>query len=158
MVNINTKTITRIAAVQGIYYYQTQATKLTPNSLIQFISSYYKDAESLQDLNLSTITPFKLQTNYLSSLIKNTIENLEEIDFLISSYLATGWKVTDLHLTLLAILRIAICELKFFLNTPHKVIINEFTNIANDLAKANEVGFVNSLLEKASLKIRKNPQ
>ncbi|KJV57074.1 transcription antitermination factor NusB [Orientia chuto str. Dubai] len=155
MVKINAKTITRIASIQGVYSYQILKSEHTIDYIISFIITYYKDKSSLEDLELdSTVPCFKIKVNYLTMLINETISNLETIDMIISSHLANNWQIKDLHLMLLSILQVAICELKFFTNTPYKVIINEFTNIASDFVQENEIGFVNSLLEKVSFNVR----
>ncbi|BAG40704.1 N utilization substance protein B [Orientia tsutsugamushi str. Ikeda] len=157
MIKINTKTITRIASIQGVYSYQILDSEPTIDSIIDFIITYYKDKSSLEDLELDSAIPcFKLRTNYLTKLVNETIDNLETIDMIISSYLADNWQIKDLHLILLSILRVATCELKFFTSTPYKVVINEFTNIASDFVKDSEIGFVNSLLEKISFNVRTN--
>lgn len=161
MIKINTKTITRIASIQGVYSYQILDSEpiidSIIDSIIDFIITYYKDKSSLEDLELDSAIPcFKLRTNYLTKLVNETIDNLETIDMIISSYLADNWQIKDLHLILLSILRVATCELKFFTSTPYKVVINEFTNIASDFVKDSEIGFVNSLLEKISFNVRTN--
>jgi transcription termination factor NusB len=70
------------------------------------------------------------------------------LDSLIASNLASGYSTTNLHLTLFAILRVGACELCYFGHTPFKVTISEFSDIAGNMLMNNEVGFVNSLLQK----------
>lgn len=155
MPNINIKTMTRIAAVQGLYCYQILGANLTLEDLIEFINLYYKDSYALGDLELEgSKISIKLQVNYLHTLLSNTINYINDIDSIITCYLSNDWRIQNLQLVLLSILRIGICEVKFCAAIPRKVIISEFTNIASALLSNAEVGFVNSLLDKASINIR----
>ena len=67
---------------------------------------------------------------------------------IIEKYLASEWSLENLPRLLFATLRVAVCELKYFPETPSKVIINEYTDISSDMIDSGEVGFVNSVLDK----------
>jgi transcription antitermination protein NusB len=58
--------------------------------------------------------------------------------------------IEDLPTLLLVLLRVAVCELKYFPMTPRKVIVNEYTDISSDMLTEYEVGFVNSILDNIS--------
>ncbi|CAN0605693.1 unnamed protein product, partial [Ectocarpus sp. 12 AP-2014] len=70
------------------------------------------------------------------------------IDQIIEKHLTNEWNIQNLPKLLFATLRVAVCELKYFPETPSKVIINEYTDIASDMLDSGEIGFVNSLLDK----------
>lgn len=159
MSKISTKTIARIAAVQALYQYQLNESLQKPEELVLDIVSHYKDNELLSDLDLaggSADPKIKLNINYFSTLLQHTLSELTNIDGIIEEHLAEGWRTETLHASLIALLRVAIAELRYFPEVPYKVVINEFTDIAGDLLKENEVAFVNSLLDTVSKKFRPN--
>ena len=71
---------------------------------------------------------------------------------LISSSLAGGWNIDRLSKADLTILLVAICELKNMVKTPVKVIIAEYTAIAD--AYNSDVPFINAILDKVARKLR----
>jgi N utilization substance protein B len=158
MDKINTKTIARIAAVQALYQYQINDNLQSATELTESLVEYYADtnSEMCDDLVLqqSERKRIKLNINYFTALMNYTLGNLQTIDSVIQSNIGDGWEIEHLHTTLMAVLRVGICELQFFPEVPHKVVINEFTDIASDILKDNEVAFVNSILDKSSKILR----
>ena len=174
---INTKSIARIAAIQTFYDFcnsqkygeYTEETLNTEallddmelknarlmSSLIRIIA-YYKDKDSKDDLAIGLDKDTKIKPSYkfLKELVKFTDQDMEAIDALIEENLADGWQMQDLSVLLLSLLKVAICELKFYPETPKKVIISEYTDIANSLLDDNEIGFVNSILENCANIVR----
>ena len=145
---INTKTIARIAAIQTFYQYHLDDDHdidLLMNKTIGF----YQDKEFLLDLDLSTDNRIKIKPSvtYLRELVKLTSENTSLIDQVIIDHLTDNNTIANLSVLLLALLRVAVCELKYFPEIPRKVIINEYTDIASDMITEHEVGFVNSMLD-----------
>ncbi|WP_341757264.1 MULTISPECIES: transcription antitermination factor NusB [unclassified Candidatus Tisiphia] len=147
---INTKTIARIAAVQAIYQYKPKSPDQNIDRIIQQTIQFYQDERAANNLttNLNKPIKVKLSISYFELLVKSVVVNLPQIDKMISRHLTSEWQLTSLPILLLALLRVAICELQFFPNVPNKVVINEFTDITSDMLSENEVGFVNSVLDK----------
>jgi N utilization substance protein B len=149
-VKINTKTIARIAAVQAIYQYKPESPDQNIEQIIQQIIKFYQDERAANNLNKSI--KVKLSISYFELLVKSVVVNLSQIDKMISRHLTAEWQITSLPVLLLALLRVAICELQFLPNVPSKVVINEFTDITSDMLSENEVGFVNSVLDRIAKK------
>lgn len=147
---INTKTIARIAAIQSVYQYQGSDKTISIDRVTENILSFYQNRELVVDLEVRTTKQVKVKPSigYFKELVKLTIEHLEQIDQVITGHLSSGWTIEKLPKILLAILEVAICELKFFPEVPTKVIINEYTDIASDMASDQEIAFVNSVLDK----------
>ncbi|WP_341750921.1 MULTISPECIES: transcription antitermination factor NusB [unclassified Candidatus Tisiphia] len=151
---INTKTIARIAAVQAIYQYKPEDPKHNIEKIIQQIIQFYQDERAANSLttnltaSLNKPIKVKLSISHFELLVKSVVINLPQIDKMISRHLTAEWQITSLPVLLLALLRVAICELQFFPNVPNKVVINEFTDITNDMLSEGEVGFVNSVLDR----------
>ncbi len=149
---INTKSLSRIAAIQALYQYQIYQYKNEQDieRLIRNMILFYQNNQSGEDLtiNPNNLTHVKLSISHFNSLVKLAINHIEQIDKLISGYLSANWQMKDLSPVLLATLRVGIAELMFFPKTPPKVIINEFTTISNEMLSENETHFVNSILDK----------
>ena len=156
MNNISTKTIARIAVVQALYQYQINGSTQKLEELILGITAYYKDSEIAEDLDIKAHGDPKIKLNitYFSVLLQYTLDHLPKIDEIIEGYLSNPWRLDTLHASLLALLRAAIAELLYFPEVPYRVVINEFTDIASDMLKDNEVAFVNSLLDNVRKKFR----
>ncbi len=145
---ISTKSIARIAAIQTLYKFASSQGKTDINSALFRIKEFYKDVAFKSDHDIDQKSTLKLKPSYsyLEELVKYTYNNLLEIDKEISRFLTKSWTITNLPMLLLSVLRVGICELAYFPETPKKVIINEYTDIANDMLDENEIGFVNSIL------------
>lgn len=154
---LNTKSIARLAAVQTYYNYQVNTDNQDIQMSLDQITAYYKDQENIyEDYDLEEMVAEKNQISikpsysFLEKLISCTDDNIDDIDKTISGNLKENWSLNRLPILTLAVLRVAIGEMHYLKETPIKVVINEYTNIANDLLDEREVGFVNSLLDKVS--------
>ena len=146
---LNTKSIARIAAIQTLYQYENSNNKIDIETLLLKMIDFYKNTDIKSDYELDKENRLKLRPsyNYLKELVKFTYENLEEIDVIIQQHLSKEWTLKSLPKLLFATLRVAICEIKYFPETPQKVILSEYTDIAADMLGAGEIGFVNSVLD-----------
>jgi len=149
-IQINTKSIARIAAIQTIYQFHNSNNESDIDTILLRMVDFYKDANLKNDHDLADNTKFKLKPSYnhLQELVRMTFEHLAEIDEIIEQHLTKEWKIENISNLLLAVLRTSISEMKYFPETPRKVIINEYTDIASDMLDDGEIGFVNSLLDK----------
>ena len=146
---LNTKSISRIAAIQTLYQCESNNNEIDMEMLLLKMVDFYKDTDIKNDYELDKKSRLKLRPSYsyLKELVKFTHENLEEIDTIIQQHLTKEWTLESLPKLLTATLRVAICEIKYFPDTPRKVILNEYTDIASDMLGEGETGFVNSVLD-----------
>ena len=149
---ISTKTMARIAAVQVLYQYKIEDTDKNIDLIMQQIVKYYKDEgpKSSEVRLLNKPMKVRISISHFERLVKNVTSNIIEIDKVISNNLASEWLISSLPLLLLALLRVGVGELQFLQDVPSKVVINEFTDIASEMLDENEVGFVNSILDRIS--------
>ncbi len=146
---INNKSIARIAAVQVLYQFNDQNQSQNIDLLLQNILDFYSSDEASSDDGWQGESlKIRPSNNHLRELVNIVSQNLKQIDDLITDHLSSEWQLVTLPTLLLATLRVGIGELLFFPETPHKVVINEYTDIASDMLHDNEVGFVNSVLDK----------
>lgn len=83
--------------------------------------------------------------DYIKTVFGGVYENLEEIDGLISEN-AVGWKIERISKTALAVLRLAIFEMKYMEDIPVSVSINEAVEIAKKYATVEDSSFINGIL------------
>lgn len=83
--------------------------------------------------------------DYIKAVFSGVYSNTEEIDALISDN-TVGWKISRISKTALAILRLAIYEIKFMEDIPVSVSINEAVELAKKYATGEDASFVNGIL------------
>lgn len=84
---------------------------------------------------------------YIYDRIKAIMEKLDDIDSMLSS-VASGWSLNRMGKVELAILRLAVYEMRFDENIPVKVAINEAVELAKQFGGDDAPGFVNGVLAK----------
>ncbi len=94
------------------------------------------------------------EKEFIISEYKGITENLDEIDGCIDSF-ASGWSISRLAKTDLAILRIAVYEILFSDDVPDKVAVNEAVELAKLFSSEKAPSFVNGVLSKV-IKSRKD--
>lgn len=82
---------------------------------------------------------------FINALTDGVCEKREEIDAIIEKR-AKGWSVERMNKADLAILRIAVYEMKFMNETPVKVVINEAIEFAKKYCSDESPAFVNGIL------------
>lgn len=82
---------------------------------------------------------------YIKRVFFGVYENLDIIDNTISQY-AVGWSIKRITKTALAILRLAIFEMKFIDEIPVSVSINEAVELAKKYATKEDSSFINGIL------------
>ncbi|TEW55401.1 transcription antitermination factor NusB [Psychromonas sp. RZ22] len=125
-------------AVQAIYQWQ-----ITQTGVTQIIEQFSVD----QDMS-------KADVPYFKELLMGVVQNVESLDEKLSPYLSR--KIDDVDMVDIAVLRLAMFELTYRTDVPHKVVLNEAIELAKDFATDESYKFVNGVLDKAlrSLKLR----
>ncbi len=85
--------------------------------------------------------------DFIVGEVEGTRAHMEEIDSLIGEH-AKGWNVERLSKVDLAILRLAVYELRFSEDTPVGVAINEAVELAKKFSSDEAPGFINGILGK----------
>ncbi len=83
--------------------------------------------------------------DYIKSVFTGVFENLDELDGVISEN-AIGWKIGRISKTALAVLRLAIFEIKHIDEIPVSVSINEAVELCKKYATKEDASFVNGIL------------
>ena len=82
---------------------------------------------------------------YTQRVFVGVTENINDIDFLISTNLK-NWKLERLSKVALAVLRLAIYEIKYIDEVPVSVSINEAVELCKKFAVKEDAAFVNGIL------------
>lgn len=98
---------------------------------------YFEDHEDIKEED----------KNYMINKINAILDSMEEIDETILS-ICKGWRLERLGKTELAILRLAVYEIKKDDDIPTGVAINEAVEIAKKYCNENAPRFVNGVLAK----------
>lgn len=85
------------------------------------------------------------QEDYIRSVVEGAIGNIDEIDSLINEY-SKGWSVDRISNVCLAVMRLAIYELKYVDSIPANVSVNEAVNIAKTYDGDSAAPFINGIL------------
>ena len=104
-----------------------------------------------QEIELDELYEFAVEneaisgSDFVKNLLFKTWENVEDIDIYIEKY-AHGWKISRISKVALAVLRLAICEMKYFDDIPVSVSINEAVELCKKYAAKDDAVFVNGIL------------
>lgn len=135
----------RILAFQALFSWEASESIL--EDLLTFSWSY-KDSEVLEESPVLESEAIKDEKLFASLLVSGTIDRITEIDQLISENLSDNWKIERINKVALAILRIAIYELKFQPDSVAKIVIDEAVNIAKQFGADDSYKFINAILDK----------
>ena len=87
--------------------------------------------------------------DYIKQVFFGVYENVEELDKIISDC-AVGWSISRISKTALAVLRLALFEIKFMTDIPVSVSINEAVELCKKYATKEDASFVNGILATVS--------
>lgn len=85
------------------------------------------------------------EDGYTIEVFKGVFANVEEIDAIIAENLS-GWTIDRISKVALAILRIAIYEIKYMTDIPDAVSIDEAVELCKTYSTADDAAFVNGVL------------
>lgn len=112
-------------------------------SLRENLSQYLEEDEQS-----STESPHG-QEQYIDEIVRGVFDNLQLLDAEVTASLKK-WKIDRLPKVSLAVLRLALYEMKFCDDIPVSVSINEAVNIAKKYGDSEMAGFVNGILGQLS--------
>ena len=106
-------------------------------NLQEQLDLYIDDLEEMQESDIS----------YISNKCKDIFSKIAEIDEAINAS-TKGWKTTRMSKPDLAIIRLAVYEIKYEDSIPNKVSINEAVELAKQYGTDDSASFVNGVLAK----------
>ena len=121
----------RQAAVQAVYQWQ-----MTQHNVSDILRQFNDEhAGSSTDME------------YFERLLSGVTANASEIDEIYQPYVARQKELDPIER---AILRVATCELKFNLDTPYKIVINEAIDLGKRYGADKSHKFINGVIDKVA--------
>lgn len=138
----------RLAAVQALY--SMEITGVTAAEALDEAHARDGDVGELpQDIA-------KADADLLAQLVRGASAELAQLDEIVTAGLSADWTVDRLEAILRAILRVGIWELKNRLNTPARVIVSEYVDLARAFYAGTEPNLVNAVLDRLARVLRPN--
>ncbi len=122
---------------------------------VQATYSWQVSQNPVKDIEVNFIaenSKRRFDIEYFQLLLRGVINNVSEIDALISPYVDRP--LDDIDQVEKAILRVAVFELKDCTDVPYRVVINEAIELAKAFAADDSHKFVNGVLDKTVKIIR----
>ena len=113
--------------------------------ILLFEKSFNPELSTAQLLEIALNDEIIKETKYTKELFDKTVENIDEIDALINVF-SKERRFDRISKVSLAVLRLAVCEIRFFDKTPVGVSVNEAVNLCKKYASEDEYAFVNGVL------------
>ncbi|MDP8078557.1 transcription antitermination factor NusB [Phocoenobacter skyensis] len=116
---------------------------------VQALYSWFISKNSIEEVEVSFMTDQDMKgvdVPYFRKLLLGTVEHITEVDEAFQPYLDRSQD--DLDPIEYSILRVASYELKFQLDVPYKVVINEAIEVAKVFGSDDSHKYVNGILDK----------
>ena len=136
----------RLAAVQALYQLDMEAP-----SMAQLLDEFHRHrlgAEIEGDQYADA------EVAFFDDVVQGVSARKDEIDELLTSKLAAGWKIERLDKTMLQVLRAGTFELLARADVPTPTVITEYVDVAHAFFEAREAKFVNGLLDALAKVVR----
>jgi transcription antitermination protein NusB len=136
----------RLAAIQALY--QVEIAGVSGKVAVAEFVKHYLGREIDGDDYLPADEPL------FRELVSGTLEHQAELDPLIAGMLTADWPLERLEVILRAILRVAGFELAHRIETPARVVITEYVDIAHAFFTGKEPGLINGVLDRLARQCR----
>ncbi|MAQ47827.1 MAG: transcription antitermination factor NusB, partial [Flavobacteriales bacterium] len=100
-----------------------------------------------QNLNILELFRHKEDKTFAYRLLEKSVEKADEINQIIFE-LAKNWDKDRIAISDLIIMRMAITEMRYFTNIPHKVTLDEYIDISKEYSSPKSKEFINGILDK----------
>ena len=114
-------------------------------SFILIFEKIFNDAEPEEILSLATEVRNLESDDYINKVFFGVYDNIDEIDGTIENF-SIDWKINRISKTALAVLRLAIFEIKYYEEIPASVSVNEAVELCKKYATKEDASFVNGIL------------
>lgn len=143
------RSIARLAAVQALY--QIDILKAEPQQIIDDMKLYRLSAPEGDeapevDEDLDDVPYTEAHMGFFEKIVKATVSHALEIDDALSKHMKDDWSVDRVDANLRAIMRCAVAELIGFDNVPPRVVLMEYTDIADAFFGTKEKQFLAGIL------------
>ena len=113
--------------------------------IILFEKSFNSELTIDEILNLAVESEVIEKNKMTADIVRKAEEHIDDIDGVIEKNLK-GWSKQRISKVSLALLRMAVCEMKYFDKVPVGVSINEAVEICKVYGSDEDKGFINGIL------------
>ncbi|MEQ8934588.1 MAG: transcription antitermination factor NusB [Amphiplicatus sp.] len=146
--DIRARSLARLAAVQALY--QMEATGMGVESVILEFNTHRLGGD------LDGVAIHDADADYFAEIARGVVASQRRIDPFIERQLAEKWTLSRLDATARAILRAGLYELTARPDTPFRVVIDEYIEIANAFFDGPEPQFINAVLDASARETRRD--
>ncbi len=132
----------RLAAVQALY--QMDLTAKSLNEIFAEFESHWMGREIEGDQYKPA------EVGLFHEIVQGVLEHQRRIDPLVDDTLSAGWPLKRIETVMRAILRAGTFELQHAPDTPTKVVISEYVDMASAFYDKEEVNMVNAVLDRSA--------
>jgi len=152
---VQARSAARLAAVQALY--DAEITGASADALLKDFVDHKiggralvtDDDEVETEMDLAPADPLLLAT-----VLRGALERAEQLDQVVAAALTGDWHVERLESVLHAILRAGAFELTAMPETPARVVISEYVDVASAFYGGPEPGLVNAVLDRIARVVR----
>lgn len=101
----------------------------------------------VQRLSENGLAGAKNWSAFSRDLVAKTLEHLADLDAAITEALE-NWRIERLSVVDRQILRMALCEMRFFADVPLRVTLDEYIELAKQFGTDDSASFVNGVLDR----------
>ena len=142
------RSVSRLASVQALYQMDIAGTDI--NDVIEEFNGRFLDKVEVE----SGDSLAGADATFFADLLRGVVRRQRDIDPLIDTQLATGWRLVRVDSILRAILRGGVFELMERTDVPARVVINEYINIGHAFFNDEEPKVVNGVLDRIAHQLR----
>ena len=140
------RSVARLAAVQALYQQQMENT-----ALARLLNEFHQHrlGQEIEDDQYA-----EAEVDFFDDIVSGVDARRDEIDELLQSKLAEGWKIARLDKTMVQILRCGTYELLARTDVSKKIVISEYIDVAHAFFDEKEAKFVNGVLDSVGKAVR----
>ena len=143
--NRRTSTASRLAAIQALYQFDRGH-----GTIDEVVASAREQGAVLDEFGRTA----PIDTELMSSIVRNAIGNRDSLDGMIAGALSPGWTIDRLETLMRAILRAGVRELLECPEVPARVVISDYVDVAHAFWERGEPGMVNAVLDRLAHHLR----
>lgn len=136
----------RLAAVQALYQIESSAAE-PEDVILEFLTERRGVILEAEDV-------VAMDRDFFSDLVRGTSRRQREIDRVLTSGLASGWRLERIETVLRGILRCACYELLMRRDVPVRATINEYVEVAHAFFADEQCSFANAILDRIARQLR----
>lgn len=140
------QTAARLAAVQALYQMEWSGAG------VDAVINEFVEHRLESDIDGAVF--HRADADLFAEIVRGVVARQRRIDPYIERRLAKGWTLSRIEATARAILRAGLFELTAKPETPFRVVINEYLDIANAFFDGDEPRFINGVLDAAAREVR----